>query len=325
MKAIIGLVALLLSTAGAFAQSALLQGGPFSPGHSPMYIGQGSYQAIVQDSGPAGGGGVGVGLSELLLAARGTGNPPFAGQGTGQYGTNFCDYDAPTTNSTGFHFLCMSPDAQGGGLIAYGAAGGAAVLPFNFNINGSVYSFPFTVGGIVGPISSVIGDFACWNNTIGTLLKDCLPSLSQISGLGSGVATALGLSANAVGGVCLGGGSACSDYLLATPSSFSGIDPTGTTDSGPGLNLAIASACSTGRRLHIPAGNYLIATPLAGVCSGLKINGDGGSSADSGSPIATTLTLGADMVSLITQPTNTQPGVAISSRQPSDSDDREFL
>ena len=65
------LVALIasLSIAPAFGQ-AILQGGPWTPGHAPMYVGQGNSQPIVQDSGPASGGGIGLGLAEQLLQIR---------------------------------------------------------------------------------------------------------------------------------------------------------------------------------------------------------------------------------------------------------------
>jgi hypothetical protein len=141
------ILAIVLAPTQVFAQSALLQGGPWAPGHAPMYIGQGSTQPVLQDSGPAAGGGVGIGLSELLLAARGTGAPPYASQGTGPYGSNFCDYDAPTTSPTGYHFLCLSANAGGGGLLTYGYGGGASPLTLNFVVNGTAYPFPFSGGG----------------------------------------------------------------------------------------------------------------------------------------------------------------------------------
>ncbi len=176
---------LILSATAAAAQGTILQGGPWAPGHAPMYTGQGSGQAVVQDSGPAGGGATGYGLSEQRLVARGTGTPPYAGPGTGPFGTNWCDYDAPITNPTGYHFLCFSPNASGGGLIAYGAGGAAAQLPLSFNFNGTVYQFPFVIGGVVGPVSSTVNDFACWNNTVGTLLKDCKLTVG-VAPIGSG-------------------------------------------------------------------------------------------------------------------------------------------
>lgn len=169
------------------AQQAILQGGPWKPGHAPMYVGAGSSQPIVQDSGPAGGGGPGVGISELGLTVRGSGTPPYANAGTGPFGTNLCDFDAPITNSTGYHFLCFSPNAQNGGLIAYGAAGGAATQPLNMNVNGVNYQFPFVLSGVVGPPTTVSGDVACWNNSQGTLLSDCGTLNSVLQGAYTGI------------------------------------------------------------------------------------------------------------------------------------------
>lgn len=173
-RIVLALLALTLSPALALAQSALLQGGGFVAGHAPMYVGAGSSQVFVQDSGAAGGGGPGSGLSELLLTARGTGTAPYSGQGTGYLGTNFCDYDAPTTNATGYHYLCWSANYTGtnGGLV-FGAGGGASTIPFIFTINGTPYSFPFSTSGVIGPSTTVVNDAACWNNLVGTLLADC--------------------------------------------------------------------------------------------------------------------------------------------------------
>lgn len=166
---------LLLAPTLALAQGAVLQGGPTAPGRVPMYVGQGSQQAVVQDSGPAGGGAKGLGLAELLLTKRGSGTPPYAGGGSGPFGTTHCHYDAPTTNATGYHYLCFDPNAQGGGLIAYGAAGGAAQLPLNFNINGAVVPFPS--GSPAGPtvtrhsaseIAYTLQQSDCGNISVGT-------------------------------------------------------------------------------------------------------------------------------------------------------------
>jgi hypothetical protein len=120
-----------------FAQSTVLNGGPWAQGHSPMYVGNGYSQPIVQDSGPAGGGGPGVGLSEIGITARGNGTTqtaPFAGQGTGPLGTLGCFYDGPTTGPN--HYLCFSPNSQGGALITTGAEGGASPIPLNCVVNG---------------------------------------------------------------------------------------------------------------------------------------------------------------------------------------------
>lgn len=172
----IALAAVMLIPPGiAMAQSTLLQGGSWSTGRVPMYVGQGNGtgQVIVQDSGPASGGGPGIGASELNITSRGTGTAPYAGQGTGPNGETFCMFDAPATNSTGYHSLCFSPNVSSAGLISYQANGAATALPFNFKINGVNYEFPFTTSGVVGPSSSTVGNAACWNNTSGTLLADC--------------------------------------------------------------------------------------------------------------------------------------------------------
>lgn len=176
--------ALALAPSLAFGQSSVIQGGPTTQGHVPQYATQGTQQTVVIDGGGAGGGAAGANPGEIGIVARGTGAAPYVGQGTGPLGTNICDYDAPTTNPAGYHYLCISANAQGGGLLAYGAGGAAAQLPLSFNINGTTYAFPFTVGGIVGPGTSVIGDLACWNNITGTLLKDCAQvTLAQLPNL----------------------------------------------------------------------------------------------------------------------------------------------
>lgn len=134
---------------------AILQGGPWAQGRGPMYVGQGSSQAIVMDSGPASGGGVGVGLAEQLLVARGTGTPPYVAQGSGPFGTNWCDYDAPTTNPTGYHFLCLSANVNGNSYIATGPGGTGTPGGLTFNING----IETTYTGKMPLVTSVGADF----------------------------------------------------------------------------------------------------------------------------------------------------------------------
>ena len=124
------------------AQSTILQAGPTAQGRAPMYV-YGGQQPWVQDSGPAAGGGTGVGLSELGLTFRGTGTSPYTGVGTGPNGSNLCDYDGPVNAANGFHYLCMSPNSlapngSSGGAIVYGYGGIASPLPLQFIVNGSV-------------------------------------------------------------------------------------------------------------------------------------------------------------------------------------------
>lgn len=166
----VGLV--LAAVEGVLAQGTVLQGGPVTAGHAPMYSESGTSQPIVVDSGPAGGGAIGLGISELLVTARGPGAGPYAGLGTGPDGTINCTYDGPTTGM--HHYLCLSANAQGGGLITYGAGAGAPTLPLYLSVNGTAYELPFSVGGIVGPPTTTVGYLACWNNVTGTLLAQCL-------------------------------------------------------------------------------------------------------------------------------------------------------
>ena len=162
------LCAFLLAPALALAQGSLLQAGPPVGGHSPMYSPGGGFQAVLQDSGPASGGMAGLGVSEHLQV-----NPSsMASSGTGPLGTHDCRYSA-AVNSGAYYYLCLDANAQGGGLLAYGNAGTAPPLPFSIGVNGTLYQLPFSVGGVTGPNTSTVNDFACWNNTTGTLLKDC--------------------------------------------------------------------------------------------------------------------------------------------------------
>ena len=184
LKAALAVLFVCLS-AGAWAQGSLLQSGPPVNGHAPVYAGFGA-QAILSDSGPASGGVAGLGFSELLLQVRGTGTPPYTGASslsTGPDQTNVCDYDGPTVG-TPYHWLCFSPNSLGGALIETGAGNGATAQPLNFKINGTVYQFPAAISGIAGPATSVVNDIACWNNTVGTLLKDCGSAPGTVTSVG---------------------------------------------------------------------------------------------------------------------------------------------
>ena len=126
MKRLLALLAVLVSLASTpcFAQSTqnVLQSGTVTAGHVPVWV----YSNIIGDGGSANNGAI----SNFGLTANGA--------GTGPIGTNFCDQDAPISSPTGYHFLCFSPNALGGGLIAYGANGGATALPLQCDINGAI-------------------------------------------------------------------------------------------------------------------------------------------------------------------------------------------
>lgn len=166
---LVTLCAVALLSTGAHAQS-VIQAGPSVGGHAPMYvIGPGGGFASVQDSGfasglAANGSASGTGVGEFLQISR--------APGTGPFGSHVCFYDAPVTSAAGSHYFCIDANAAGGPLLASGSIGAAAPLPLHFSVNGTLYQFPFLVGGILGPPSTVVGDCAVWNNTNGTLLAD---------------------------------------------------------------------------------------------------------------------------------------------------------
>ncbi len=130
-----------LAASPVFAQT-ILQGGPTIQNHIPQYSSSGNMQPSVIDGGGSGGGALGYNPSEIgITAISPTGVYPVANGGNGPNHEHGCFYDAPTTNPTGYHYLCLDPNALGGGLLSYGSGGGAAVLPFSQIINGVSYTF----------------------------------------------------------------------------------------------------------------------------------------------------------------------------------------
>lgn len=181
LRRIAGVILGLLISAQAFAQSPILQGGSWTPGRVPMYFGSGSGQATVQDSGPAGGGVSGVGIKELLLVNRGTGTPPYVAQGTGPGGTNFCNYDAPTSNAAGYHYICMSPNATvagvTGSIITAGSGGAASTVPLYICSNGTCITPGGGIAGLTVGVTTIAG------GTNGRLLYDNNGILGELAGL----------------------------------------------------------------------------------------------------------------------------------------------
>ncbi len=218
VKALAFIALLLASQAHA---ASVLQGGNTTPGHVPTYSGTSS-QPVVTDGGGSGGGALNINPGELGITSRSPTNVyPSAASGNGPDFEHWCMYDAPTNNATGYHYLCLDPNAAGGGLISYGHGGTASSLPMQFRINGVTYQFPFSISGILGPPTTTVGDFMVWNNTTGTLASD-YPA-------GSGVLTALGIAVGSAGGPVVNGGT------LGTPSS-------GTLTNATGLPVATGIA-----------------------------------------------------------------------------------
>lgn len=167
------LLAAALATFPAFAQSTPYQGGPWTPGHLPQYTGVGSSHAVIMDGGGSGGGGLGVNPNEIgVTSFSPTGSYPVANGGNGPNGEHGCFYDAPTTNASGYHYLCLDPNAIGGGLITYGAGGAASALPLQFSINGVVTNIQSTTvpfGVNVGGTGATTASAARTNLGLGAL------------------------------------------------------------------------------------------------------------------------------------------------------------
>ena len=174
MRGLLAIAIWLLAASLAFAQSTVLQVGPWTPGHVPIYSQTYNGQPYVLDGGGSAGGPLFTNLSELgVTSVSPTGTYPSANSGNGPRAEHACLFDAPSTNPTGYHYICFDPNAGGGGLIDYGAANGATQLPLTITVNGVSYPFPGTnSGNVSGPGSTAVNNIPLWNNTNGTLVKD---------------------------------------------------------------------------------------------------------------------------------------------------------
>ena len=129
----------------ALAQSSTLSAGPLTSGHAPQYS-AGAPLAVLRDGGGSGGGTIGTTLGEIGVTSRSSTNTyPSASSGNGPNREHLCLYDAPTLNNpNGFHYVCLDPNANGGGLLSFGAGGGATPLPLQFLVNGTPQQVPIT-------------------------------------------------------------------------------------------------------------------------------------------------------------------------------------
>lgn len=182
LKRILPAILLLGIGTTAQAQSPVLQGGSYAYARVPMYAQTGGSQAYVIDSGPASGG-TNLGLSELLMMARGTGAAPFVGQGSGPLGTTFCQYDGPLSGAN--HYLCSSANGTGGANIVYGAQNGATPQPLIYNINGTPISFPDDI--VILPQPYVSGAVLFASSTTSATWSALLAANKLIIGGGAGV------------------------------------------------------------------------------------------------------------------------------------------
>jgi hypothetical protein len=139
---------ILVYPALAWAQAPVKQSGTVTPGHATSWTTNG----VVQDAGTAANGK----LSSLGITAS---------------GPSFCINSAAIT-SAGWQQFCFGVTTANGGAISVQNFGTALAKPFTVTVNGTPYQFPFSLSGILGPITSTSGDIAVWNNSIGTLLSD---------------------------------------------------------------------------------------------------------------------------------------------------------
>lgn len=146
----------------------VFQSGLTTARHAPMFLTPG----VIGDSGPAGGGAPGVGLSEL---------------GITNTGTPFCINDAPVTSLGGYHQFCLGANVLGNGaVISFNPFGGAAQLGMNVNLNGVNYPFPGAgSGNVLGPTSPTptSGDLVVWNG--GTTVRDGGPLPLNVTTFGA--------------------------------------------------------------------------------------------------------------------------------------------
>lgn len=308
MKRII--LALLLLAGGADARAqTIIQAGPWGSGHVPVYSGPGSSVPFVIDSGPAGGNGnVNQGVSEMLMVQPAT--------PTGPNGTNWCDYDKnPATTTTGYHYLCLSPNAGGGGAIVFGAGGGASPLPLTAIVNGvttqigggsaGTIAFPAAVAGTTnsGGIP-YFSDFVTLSSS-GTLAANSIILGGGSGGppatttTGAGVVTAIGNDANTTGGLpTVIGSIATNDCLIWGP----GIKDGGGGGCGGGGLVVGTSPVTSGSSGFVLYNN-------AGVLGNLPVTGTPGNVVLSTSPTLVTPNLGTPSAIVLTSAT----GLPISS------------
>jgi len=89
-------------------------------------------------------------------------------------GPSICAWSA-LSSSGAAQELCLGATTTGGASITVQNFGTASALPLSLSLNGVIYQFPFSSSGIIGPVTTIINDGACWANTVGTLLKECSP------------------------------------------------------------------------------------------------------------------------------------------------------
>lgn len=83
--------------------------------------------------------------------------------------------------AAGRNLLCFGASTNGPAVISLQNYGTATPQLLEFIINGATYQFPFAIGGIVGPGTTVIGHPVVWANTNGTLVADSLALFNGVT------------------------------------------------------------------------------------------------------------------------------------------------
>lgn len=228
------LLALLLLTASpALAQ--VFQSGNVTPNHPAMWIAPG----IIGDAGPATAGN----LTNLGITANG--------------GLPFCLTTGPTSGA--YDQLCLSVTSGGVGQLSLQNFNGAAAIPFQLLINGTVYSFS-AGGGLVTSVTAGTGISVTGTasapivNLSGTVLTG-LTAGTGITLTGTSSVPIVNISGSVVTGITAGTGitvtgSAPSPTVALTSSSMTiggqSISLGGTTtNQGNGAKLQLSTGSTT--------------------------------------------------------------------------------
>ena len=277
-------LAALMAASPALAQSSLLQAGPVTPGHQPMYSGSGFTQPLVQDGGGANGcGASGCGLganpSELGLTIRSpTNSYPATSGATGPFNSNFCTYDAPVNNATGYHFFCLSPNYNNGGaVLSVGSGGGASQSALSFNINGFVYPFSALVPNAANlavpnnaALSALASTYASAVIRMGYSTAGDSPALiytpsntacTLSTAYGGGLGDGISQVPTSDGKCWL---ASAQSLLYATPQDAGAKGNNSQNDTVPITNYIAAMG---GNALHFPVGQYLVSCTGGSPCN----------------------------------------------------------
>ena len=156
--------ALALVAAPAVRAQAIQQSGAVVPFHAPVFF----------QNGVVGDGGTPQSPFVQALGIFGGANCPL--------GVSSQTGPGQSTTPAGLFTVCQTLTTT---TLVIAGVNGASTPTFFVNIGGVDYPFPGSgSGNVVGPVSSTTDDYACWNNTAGTLLKDCgVPSVLTANSL----------------------------------------------------------------------------------------------------------------------------------------------